>query len=163
MSASQKSSFSSKVLPHLDIEYQVAFYLLVARRYIFCWLFSNLEHGSYGFHFLQDRVPPEGVSVFGFKSPCLLNGFRYLNPKFVCANPIFGFYLCYDRVPLFQGIGYPPSKGWFFRQSGLNRIFSRLNWVCLFHVFEAHPPCCAGVFPLQEKLPPDRGFSPPVS
>ena len=71
----------------------MAVHKLVSRRNILFVTLELLKADMNVFHFFTNCVPPQSVSVLTIYCNRFCDGLRHLEAKFVCANPILGFYL----------------------------------------------------------------------
>ena len=163
MTSSDHTILPCESFAHLDGKYHMTFYNLVSRRNILFVTLKLLKGDTNIFHFFTNCVPPQSVSVLTIYCNCFRDRLRHLYAKFVCTNPILGFYLRNYPVPILQYTKNPPCKCRFFLDSCKYSILTYLNWFTFFHVLQWYLSCRA-IFLSDEHIPSFGGLlTSPVS
>ena len=105
-----KRSFQNKILPHLNIKYQIAFDILISWKVIDIWFLLGIKLRANFLHILTHRVPPQCIPILTVVINCLLHILRNLHPKIVSLQSILGFHFCNYAVPILKSTRHPPSE-----------------------------------------------------
>ncbi len=128
MSPSDESSLSAEVF-HLHIEDHVAGYFLIADRRRLP-IREDFESNTNVFHFLSNRVSPEGIAILFVELKSFFDSFRHLDAKFMGPLKESRASLLHeqnDTVSLFEDMRHPPVESWFMVNAKNFSIFGNLN------------------------------------
>ena len=100
MTACNKAGIPTKVITHLNVEYQTTIYILTSWRDIALWFIPGLKYRVNILHLLAHGVPPQCIAILKVKLNCLLHIILDLYPKLVSLQPILGFQFHNDAILL---------------------------------------------------------------
>ncbi len=91
---------------------------------------EDFESDTNVFHFLSNRVSPEGIAILFVELKSFFDGLRHLNSKFMGPFKESRASLFHERddtVSLFEDVGDPPVESWFVVNANDFSIFGNLN------------------------------------
>ena len=128
MSPSNESRLAAEVF-HLQVEDHVAGYFLIADRGRLP-IREDFESNTNVFHFLSNRISPEGIAILFVEVKSFSDSLRHLNAKFMGPfkeSRASLFHERNDTVSLFEDMGHPPVESWFVVYANNFSIFGNLN------------------------------------
>jgi hypothetical protein len=103
---------------------------------------EDFESNTNVFHFLGNRVSPEGIAILFVEVKGFFDGLRHLDAKFMGPFKESRASLLHeqnDTVSLFEDMGHPPVESWFVVNANNFSIFGNLNRMRFLQVSEIHP------------------------
>ncbi len=128
MSPSDESRLAAEVF-HLHVDDHVAWDFLIAERHRLP-VREDFESDTNVFHFLSNRVSPEGIAILFVELKSFFDGLRHLDAKFMGLFKESRASLFHERddtVSLFEDVGHPPVESWFVVNANNCSIFGNLN------------------------------------
>ena len=140
VSSSIESRLAAEVF-HLHVEDHMAGYFLIADRRRLP-IREDFESDTNVFHFLGNRVSPEGIAILFVKVKGFCYGLRQIDAKFMCPFKESRASLLHeqnDTVSLFEDMGHPLVESWFAVKANNFSIFGNLNRMRFLEVSKIHP------------------------
>ena len=143
MASSKRSGFTAEV--HIDIKYKMTIDMFISYSVFFTVIQDMKSNRNIGNLFLN-RVMPKSVVILPVESIRFFNRGRYLHTKFMGLLEETRFDLSDNVISILKSIGYPPSKGGFFRKPSPYTIFRNIYRFLFLDILQ-WGPCCTTIFP----------------